>query len=68
MHVCAHMCVRACGHVCVCVCVCVIITGTRIRSLVHSCDVLEADFSLEVSLHDQTYFLVFLSFSGHMRN
>jgi hypothetical protein len=54
--------------VCVCVCVIVIVIGTRIRSLVHSCDVLEADFSLKVGLHDPTYFLVFFSPSGHMPN
>jgi hypothetical protein len=56
------LCVRARARACV------IITGTIIRSLVHSCDYLEDDFSLEVSLHDSTYFLVFLSLSGHMPN
>ena len=53
-----------------CVCVRVrarvIVIGTKIRSLLHSCDVLEADFSLEVGLLDPTYFLVFFSPSGHV--
>jgi len=66
---CAYMCeayVRESMWACVCVCVSIIVTGTKIRSLLHPCDVLEADFSLEVGLHDPAYFLVFLSPSGHM--
>ena len=59
---CAHMCMWAC----VCVCVCVFVLGNRIRSLLHSSDVLEADFSLEVGFCDPTYFLVFFSPSGHV--
>ena len=45
--------------VCVCVCVYIIVIGTRIRSLLHSCDVLEADFILEVGLRDPTFSFYF---------
>jgi hypothetical protein len=58
---CVHLCVCTYVRECMLTCGCVIVIENGIRSLLHCCDVLEADFSLEVYFHDLVYIVVFFS-------